>query len=122
MSQMNIPVSAHADNLERDSHETLEMLAAIHSKLDNGELCEADLAAWKNPRVALCNFEMAIRMLDLIDSLQSHVKELREQNRELRENVALINEVLFNSLDDDADEDQEAAVPSAATSSVDMIH
>lgn len=118
MSQMNIPVTAHADDPERV---VLDQLASTRKKLDNGDLCEADLAAWKDPRIAVYNLEIAIKTLDLIRDLQSHIKELQQQNRELRENVALINEVLFDSLDD-AEEDRSASEPLAASSSVDMVH
>ncbi|WP_303786898.1 hypothetical protein [Azovibrio restrictus] len=122
MSQMNTPVSNHTDDLERDSQVVLEQLASTRKKLDNGDLCEADLAAWKNPRIAVYNLEIAIQMLDLIKDLQSEVKELRQRNMELRENVALINEVLFESLDDDAGGDDDTSVPSDVSQSSDLLH
>lgn len=122
MSQMNIPVSNHADDLERDSQQVLKQLASTRKKMDDGNLREAELAAWKDPRIAVYNLEIATQMLNLIEGLQSDFKELRQQNKALRESVSVITEVLFDSLDDDTVEDHDAAVPSEAPPSSDWVH
>lgn len=122
MSQLDINVSTQPDELEQDAKKMLEQIRSTRRKLDAGELCEAELAQWKSPLVALYSVETMLILIDRIEDLQAHIKVLQQQVVEARENLGLINEVLFESLDDCAGDDQgTAALPDESRSS-DLKH
>lgn len=122
MSHMDINVPAQTDELELDAKRILEQIRSTRRKLDVGELCEAELAQWKSPLVALYSVETMLILIDRIEDLQAHVKVLQQQVVEARENLGLINEVLFESLGDCAGDDQGTVALPDESRSADLKH
>lgn len=115
--QSNPTFSYDADNYHANVTGLLEQLGTLREKYAAGELHEADLVAWKNPMITICTLEAVCRWVNLIGDLQSELKELQQQNRNLQDNVAWLNGAVFDSLDDfdeqsSSDLDEESATPS----------
>ncbi len=102
MSPPKLTAQPNHDTHQSETERLLEQLASRRKKLDSGELCLADLAAWNNPLVAVSCLEASLLAMDVISDLRSEVNALHEQNMELRANLALISEALLDSTDADA--------------------